>query len=206
MKPIGGFFELEHSASTGLIEKNALGCNNFQEFLSHLEQRSPEVKMLANKLLVRLRNFFQMKICIDTISRAQLEEYLHRCDADFEPALSMRVDLVAYCGKIFEHATKIEAWNDDTLAGLMAVYVNNKTRDFAFITLVHVFREYRGTGMASALLKAVFTLVASSGFSKVRLEVYEANLAAVHFYMKNRFRITGSTLGKFTMEADVACK
>lgn len=145
-----------------------------------------------------------MKICVNTLTRLSLEEYLRRCDEDFEPVLSSRVDLAAYSEKIALYASTIEAWDESSLAGMIAVYVNDKTRTYAFITHVHVFRKYRGAGLASALLRSVFSLASSSGFQTVRLEVFDSNLVAVEFYKKNRFHVVESNSGKLTMEANVA--
>jgi hypothetical protein len=55
-------------------------------------------------------------------SEAQIAGHLSRCDADFVPSLSGRVDINDYAKKIVNKAMRFEAWSGGELVGLVAAY------------------------------------------------------------------------------------
>ena len=76
-------------------------------------------------------------------SEAEIAEHLSRCDADFVPPLSGRVEINDYAKKIASKATRFEAWSGGTLVGLVAAYCNDQEKHIAYITSVSVLRNGR---------------------------------------------------------------
>ena len=58
-------------------------------------------------------------------SEAEIAEHLSRCDADFVPPLSGRVEINEYAKKIANKATRFEAWSGGMLVSLVAAYCND---------------------------------------------------------------------------------
>jgi ribosomal protein S18 acetylase RimI-like enzyme len=122
----------------------------------------------------------------DTATIDDVRAHLTRCDADFTPPLSARLDLEAYAAKLAERATRFEAWDGGRLVGLVAVYVTPGAPE-AFISNVSVVSELRGQGVATALVAGCIDRVRSSGAATLKLEVATADRAAGRFYEKLGF-------------------
>jgi len=83
---------------------------------------------------------------------ADIAEHLSRCDANFVPPLSGRVDISAYARKIESQAIRFEAWSGSLLVGLVAAYCNDEENAIAYITSVSVLREWMSMGIAARLM------------------------------------------------------
>jgi ribosomal protein S18 acetylase RimI-like enzyme len=124
----------------------------------------------------------------NTASEAQIAEHLSRCDESFVPPLSGRVEIADYAHKIAGKAMRFEAW-DSTLVGLLAVYCNDDERGVAYVTSVSVLREWRGKGIAAALVESCIAHATAKGFRCVELEVHAENASAVKLYEHKGFSI-----------------
>ena len=122
----------------------------------------------------------------DTATSDDVRAHLARCDADFTPPLSARLDLGAYAAKLAERAARFEAWDGDELVGLVAAYVTPGAPE-AFISNVSVVPELRGNGVAAALVADCVDRARESGAATLRLEVATADAAAGRFYEKLGF-------------------
>jgi ribosomal protein S18 acetylase RimI-like enzyme len=125
-------------------------------------------------------------------SAAEVAAHLRVCDRSFVPPLSERVEVDAYAQRIVAHAERFEAWSDDHLAGLVAVYCNDLERRAAFVTSVSVLPFWRAQGLASRLLQACVDHVRQVGFERLELEVDSKNTAATLLYRKHGFALTGT--------------
>lgn len=70
--------------------------------------------------------------------------------------------------------------------------IGRQVADEAEILNVAIKRAYRRRGHASALLAVALEALRSSGAQSVYLEVRQSNAAAIAFYTKHGFAITGS--------------
>ena len=136
---------------------------------------------------------------LNTATEKQVAIHLLRCDADFVPPLSSRVEINDYAKKISANATKFEAWVGRTLVGLVAAYCNDATNRIAHITSVSVLRAWTGKGIASHLLGRCIEHAKMSGMRRLTLEVAKANLPAVTRYKKNGFLAEKSRKGFVSM-------
>ncbi|WP_318390298.1 GNAT family N-acetyltransferase [Enterobacter sp.] len=117
---------------------------------------------------------------------AQIIEHLILCDAAFTPALSSRVNIAAYGDKLARLALCIEAWQSTTLAGLLCLYCNDPKQG-AFITNISVLPVFQGIGIAEQLLFQAIAEVQQIGFTRIKLEVDNANVRAQRLYKKFGF-------------------
>jgi len=128
-----------------------------------------------------------MEYLINEASEAEIAEHLRRCDGDFRPPLSSRVRIDDYARKIASKAMRFEARSGGRLAGLLAVYCNDRERSIAFITSVSVVREFSRHGVAAQLLRQCIQTVRDRGMRQISLEVAKDNVAAIGLYAKNGF-------------------
>ena len=124
------------------------------------------------------------------LGQAKIEDvtvHLQRCDDQFIPSLSSRLDIIKYATKIVENANTFEAWVDDELVGLIATYCNSPDRKVAFVTSVSVLQKWHNKGIAKQLLVNCIDAVNGLGFKSMQLEVDISNDRAIGFYTKHGF-------------------
>lgn len=132
-----------------------------------------------------------MKASIDYLlnkaSTAEIAEHLTRCDADFVPRLSHRVEINCYAQKIASKAMRFEAWSGDTLVGLVAAYCNDQEKRIAYLTSVSVLRAWTNNGIAARLVGQCVEYAKTSGMRQISLEVASGNTPATSLYEKIGF-------------------
>lgn len=112
--------------------------------------------------------------------------HLTNCSDSFVPPLITRINLNDYSEKIFKNAVTFEAWKDDELIGLIAIYFNMENH-YGFITNVSVIKKYSGAGLASELLKMCLEYAINHNSTELKLEVNKDNIIALNFYKKHNF-------------------
>lgn len=122
----------------------------------------------------------------DSATVAEVSRHLRACDADFDPPLSDRVDLDAYAAKLCARATRLEAFADGRLIGLVAAYLDPPR---GFVTNVSVERRFRGAGVGDRLLTAAIDAAREAGLPEIALEARGANAAT--FYRRYGFSGAG---------------
>lgn len=136
---------------------------------------------------------------INQSNKLNILTHLENCDKDFIPKLSTKVNLKAYSDKIFENAIRIEAWIDNNLIGLIAVYHNNLKQEM-FITNVSIEKEYTGNGIADELMKQLFILLNSQNIKEIKLEVDANNDKALNLYTKYNFKLESQNENTLTLK------
>lgn len=120
-------------------------------------------------------------------SATQTAAHLRACDESFVPPLGTRVNIDDYACKLVTHAQRFEAWGEDELVGLIAVYCNAPDRKRAFITSVSVLPGWHGRGIASRLLAQCLEHLGRLGFARVELEADDRSDAARRLYARHAF-------------------
>ncbi len=124
---------------------------------------------------------------LNKASAAQIADHLLRCDADFVPPLSGRVEIKDYAKKIASKAMRFEAWSGGTLVGLVAAYCNDQGKRIAYITSVSVLKEWTGKGIAARLMSRCIEHAKASGMRQISLEVASENTPAIKLYERGGF-------------------
>jgi ribosomal protein S18 acetylase RimI-like enzyme len=117
-----------------------------------------------------------------TASEEDIRAHFERCDMDFAPNLSLKVNVEEYSRKIKALAKTFEAWSGAELVGLVAAYMNDSVARIGFITSVSVAKEYTGHGIASTLLEHCLKKLRQEGMKAVRLEVNLESGEAIRLY------------------------
>ncbi|MEA2879141.1 MAG: hypothetical protein QOF14_4337 [Hyphomicrobiales bacterium] len=137
-------------------------------------------------------------------TKAEILAHLMKCDRDFSPPLHTYVAIEEYSTKIAAHAVRFEAWNGDTLVGLVAAYLNDREARSGFITNVSVLREFTHCGIGTRLVTEALEYARAEGFETVSLEVTGDNALAIRLYEKLGFaRTEGGDGGRVRMRVEL---
>jgi ribosomal protein S18 acetylase RimI-like enzyme len=117
---------------------------------------------------------------INTASEDSILTHLNHCNYQFVPALGTRVSLEVYAKKMADYAILFEAWTDEQLIGMVAMYLNEQKH--GFITNVSVYNEYGGKGIAKQIFVNLMEYSKAKKISEIKLEVSAINIAAINLY------------------------
>lgn len=132
-----------------------------------------------------------------------ISEHLHKCDADFVPLLSGRVEINSYAKKIISKALRFEAWSRGILVGLIAVYCNDQEKRIAYITNVSVLKKWTGKGIAASLMSQCIKDLKAVGIRQICLDVASENMTAIKLYEKNGFVASKDNVPFVTMSLNL---
>jgi ribosomal protein S18 acetylase RimI-like enzyme len=124
---------------------------------------------------------------INTSREEDVLKHLLHCDSQFLPQLSQRVSLELYSKKISENGVIFEAWANEILVGMVAIYLNDINQ--GYITNVSVYAEYGGRGIAKQILNNLIEYAKKNHITYIKLEVNEFNIPAVNLYKNFGFEI-----------------
>lgn len=136
---------------------------------------------------------------IGTAGKSEILQHLLECDSSFVPLLSDRVNIDEYAEKVAGKAITFEAWDENRLAGLVAVYINMDSLT-AFITNVSVLNKCSGKGIARKLMFHCIEYAGTNGFKRIQLEVNKNNTKAISLYKGLNFIEYGSQGETLSME------
>ena len=139
---------------------------------------------------------------VNTASASVIAAHLRRCDNDFVPPLSDRVEIDDYSRKITGRAIRFEGWAVGSLVGLVAAYFD-VDRLTAFITTVSVEPEQRKRGLASRLLVDCVAYAQERGYTRVLLEVDRDNRSAIDLYEREGFTMADVSEQTISMQRDI---
>ena len=121
------------------------------------------------------------------IDKKILHSFLIESDSEFDPVLSLRINLSDYAQKMIDNAKLFEAYMNGKLVALVAVYANDYIKKSAYITYVYCKKEYRCLGISNMLFIRIFSYLKQNSFQTVSLEVSSKNIPAVNLYKKFGF-------------------
>jgi ribosomal protein S18 acetylase RimI-like enzyme len=134
------------------------------------------------------------KICL--INTYQDIRYIiEKFDQVFQPSLSKRIPEIGDYAKKLKENSSVYAAVDSDVIGFISFYANDKNTKIAYINQIAIDTTYQNKGIGNALLNKCMEVSINSGMTKIKLEVYNHNKAAIQFYIKNGFVICGKTTG-----------
>jgi len=90
---------------------------------------------------------------------------------------------LAYTRKLHALATRIEAWHEGDLVGIICAYTNDMESRIAHVSLLGVKKEFRGCG--AVLVRRMLVYCRKKGFKALRAtDIDEQNVRAVALYAK----------------------
>ncbi len=105
---------------------------------------------------------------IETATSEEIRAHLLKCNDDFFPRLSERVNIDEYAKKISEKSVTFEAWSGYFLVGLIAAYFNDDEHKVGFISNVSLVKDYVGIGIASELMKQCIHYAKRHNFEEIK--------------------------------------
>lgn len=124
---------------------------------------------------------------VNAARETAIEQHLAVCDQAFVPRLSARVELHEYSRRLHLRATRVEAWVESELIGLLAFYCNDVSTRVGFVSNVSVVPQYRGKGIAGEMVRRCIEHCRSAGMRRLDLEVDPSNADAIRLYERNGF-------------------
>ena len=83
---------------------------------------------------------------------------------------------------------------DNRVIGYAHLMLDTVDRRSAFLNRIYVHTDWRGRGLAMALLKTVLHDAHQRGATRLELTVYQRNARAIAFYERAGFVVTGNTI------------
>lgn len=111
------------------------------------------------------------------------------------------IDVDTYLNKLFTQADITACHSNGQCRGFVASYCNDMRSLNAYISLLVVSPDCRGTGIGRALVGHVCATARTKGFLRCRLEVRRGNAAAFAFYRHLGFVATEERCDSILMEA-----
>ena len=140
---------------------------------------------------------------VNKATKEDLFLHLQKCDNQFLPKLSSRINVKDYANKLFKKAITFEAWSSDKLVGLVAVYFNDEKSKIGYISNISVILNFENKGIASSLLNQTKTFANKKAFYVLLLEVNKQNINAISFYEKHDFELTSEKLELLIMKCEL---
>lgn len=163
-------------------------------------QKNHKIDIFYMKKFDPNRNEKKIVYRIETATNGEIRDHLLKCNDDFLPLLSERVNIDEYAKKIFEKSVTFEAWSDNFLVGLVAAYFNDDEHKVGFISDVSLVKDYVGMGIASELTNQCIKYAKQHDFKEIKLEVYKDNNSAIHLYKKFGFKNSGKKGNNMSMK------
>lgn len=138
-----------------------------------------------------------IRFCLQEAKHEDVCEHLFECSSDFLPPLSSYVDIEKYAEKLVRLTYTFEAWSSDCLVGLVAVYLNQTSKERAFITNVSVLRTYQRRGIFNELMTRAIRQAEEFGFKRVALRVSLENVVALDLYKRLGFASMDTISSKY---------
>ncbi len=120
---------------------------------------------------------------VNSSNTKAVKQHLQAVGPTLPIPLSEVVDIHKYSEKIKKFAVRYEAWHEETLVGLIAVYQNHETK-IIYVTHVGVLSSYQTLGIASKLMKSI---IAKYKDFKIDLMVHHENYKVIAFYKRHGF-------------------
>ena len=99
-----------------------------------------------------IMKFCEVKYLRNSATYDDLVEHLTLCSSEFIPPLDSYVDINIYAWKINKFAVTFEAWHNENLIGLAAVYYNNQESRIGFLTNLSLLKNCQRMGIATHLM------------------------------------------------------
>jgi ribosomal protein S18 acetylase RimI-like enzyme len=138
---------------------------------------------------------------VNACTEEDIRSHLSGCDRRFSPPLSDRVDIGEYSRKLRLSAVTFEAWNGESLVGMVAAYIDTRARS-CFITNTSVLAEFSRRGIAAKLLAACLERARAEKVETASLEVSKDSHPAIRLYTKFGFQVVGHRGDFLTMQCE----
>lgn len=117
----------------------------------------------------------------------EIYKFLIDMNDEYNPPLSVKVDLHHYAEKIFDNAVLFVEEGNSGIIGMVVLYCNDKNNERGYIPLVGVLPAYQQQGIAKKLMLEALSYAKSRKFKVVG--IHSNNPIAIEAYCKIGFNI-----------------
>ena len=103
-------------------------------------------------------------------SAEEINLHLKKCSKEFIPPLHSYVNIIEYSNKLFNKSFTFEAWANNNLIALLAVYLK-KEKKIIFISNLSVDSNSIGKGISQSNFKHLMKFAKKNNFIRIDLEV-----------------------------------
>lgn len=121
------------------------------------------------------------------ITEKELYSFLLSVNNEFPIPLNNKTDLKETVNKLYLLGDVFCLKNKENIIGLVAGDSNNKENKIGYLSVLVLFKEYRGKGLASVLVKTFLNNAKTNGMKKVFLYTHSTNIKAVSLYKRLGF-------------------
>lgn len=146
--------------------------------------------MVTSELILR-------KLEYNLENLALLRTKVKSFDQNFNPQLSLFLDIDSYVDKLLLNAYVEILTIGNEFVGFYAIYVNDGMKENAYLTFIAISDEYKGCGYGQFLLDRCITISKNKGFRNIKLEVYPDNEKAIRLYKKNGFVFLSDNINEY---------
>ena len=114
--------------------------------------------------------------------------FLESVNTDFPIPLSQKISLREYAEKIIEFGEIVVALEKNTLKGLAIGYTENLKGNSAYISVVGVKKEFRGSGIGKKVVQKFIEICRQKKIKSVNLYTHKSNKAAIKMYKALGFK------------------
>ena len=124
------------------------------------------------------------------MSKDELYRYLLAASEDFSPPMDKEVDLGWWCEKMVRlgEILTVKRGASDEAIGLLSGYFNRPDQGYAFVSVLHVNRNFRHNGFGKKLLDEAINVAKVRGLTAIRLNVKKDNINAIGMYEHYGFK------------------
>jgi len=140
-----------------------------------------------------------IKYSINKSSKNDIYSHLIECSNNFIPPLDKYVNIDEYSDKIYNKSVRFEAFCNNKLIGLIALYCNIK-KNIGFITNISVNSNFFNSDISIIILDNCKKYMLKNNYNYISLEVNKNNARAIRFYKKNKFIHTSSKKSNLIMK------
>jgi len=141
---------------------------------------------------------------LNSAKPCDIVDHLRACNQSFIPPLSSRCEISEYAQKLISHSICFEAWKEQLLIGLIAIYCNRRNTESAYISNISVLPTFQGNGIGTRLLLECAQYARQLGYGFIDLNVDQRNISAIALYVKHGFKLLqaqgNSALMRLSME------
>ena len=118
----------------------------------------------------------------DTAQANIIHEFMLSVDADFDPPIAERVDLLDYSRRLVEKSEVFVAWIDGSLVAVSACYCNDFHTRIGDLSYLAVSSSARKRGIAGELIRRTIERARTAGMSAITTKTPARNARLVQFY------------------------
>ena len=193
--------ELNARFGGGYPFSHLAGVNLPKAIVSWLRNEIPDRELLEAKagvmgqkeiLPVKLYKYRTLPVSVEEIQDEEIvEKVIENLEKNLYVTLTQRnVNIAEYVKKLCSKGINLLLKDSQgRVIGIACGYMNDKTENCAYISLIIIDKQYQHLHMGTTLIEKFETMAVSQGMRMIKLEVNKENENAIRFYLAHGFEV-----------------